>query len=221
MEKVQRLLEAASKREINGRAVGEIKVKFKDEHWWWKLIPFQSIATTLGRTIWFKSKKWYETNQNTTTRVVLHELVHVFDWVKAPVSFVLRYTLPQATAIFAIPLIVLAVLSRSPYAVAGAILALSALAPWPSYGRALIEKRAYTVEVWAMRSEMFKRGWNIDRRNRETKAILRWLALAYGGRAYYRMVWGGNASKWAQSIAVNANVGGRLLPKELREIIEE
>jgi hypothetical protein len=82
------------------------QVKFKDQSWSQKVLAFfaypfnpqymTSFITTLGYTVYFPTQASYESNPRSSFTVLAHELVHMADTKKSPVSFRLSYILPQA-----------------------------------------------------------------------------------------------------------------------------
>jgi hypothetical protein len=121
-----------------------ITVRFKNEHWWWRVLGktlCEGYATTLGTSVYFPSREWLEQNYERAWRTVCHELVHIEDYreCKPSALFYVLYAFPHWLALLAI---------LSPILWAWWPLAfLLFLAPWPSPWRRHFEMRAYAMEL--------------------------------------------------------------------------
>jgi len=127
-----------------------LQIKYKDEHWVWKLLPkcVRSTATSIGRTIWMPSKNWY-TDNFWTFVVTAHEFQHALDWIRyGAIGFVVRYFFPQIMAI--IPFVATIVtLCFGLWWFALGLFCLTGLliSPWPSKTRTEIERRGYSMNL--------------------------------------------------------------------------
>lgn len=98
-------LEAAIKEKVPG-----FKIKFKDESILMKIIEkimffnkdFKNYTITIGKTVYFQSRKLLEENLEECFYILTHEAVHVFDYIKHPVLFIIGYLFPQIFAILTI-----------------------------------------------------------------------------------------------------------------------
>lgn len=90
------------------------KVKFKDESFLMKVLGFlahpfnpdflSTYTTTLGKTVYFPSRVYYESNPAGSMKTLFHEGVHLWDEQQHPLTFKASYLFPQGIGVF--PLIV-------------------------------------------------------------------------------------------------------------------
>lgn len=88
--------------------VPNLKIRFKDESLWMKLIgmlisPFnpnfaKDFITTMGSTIYFPSKASYEADPGGSFQTIAHEFVHIWD-SQQDSWFKLKYMFPQSLAL--------------------------------------------------------------------------------------------------------------------------
>jgi hypothetical protein len=162
----------------------KFKIKYKDQDLWMKTLgiltkPFcpefmTNYVTTWGYTVYFPSEKFITDNYTMAWKILCHELVHLTDYKNDPVGSTFSYICPQVYAVFAFG----AVFSFLFPPASIFLLALLALGPWPSHGRAFIEMRAYkmtmAINYWRYGSvSETTKSWLID------KVLLGW--------NYYRM----------------------------------
>lgn len=115
-------LEAAIKEKVPG-----FKIKFKDESILMKIIEklmffnkdFKNYTITIGKTVYFQSRKLLEENIEEYFYILSHEAVHVFDYIKHPILFIIGYLFPQIFTILAFfgifnPYFLLAILFAAP-----------------------------------------------------------------------------------------------------------
>jgi hypothetical protein len=144
------------------------ELRFKNESTFMKILgkilffnkSFMTGAkTTIGTKIYWPSRAQYERDPKASFKTLAHEFVHVMDYIKSPVRFVLGYLFPQILAAPAvlfvllspilIPLLALGVLS--PWVLLVLLTAVF-LAPMPSPGRKKAEMRGYGMSskarVW-------------------------------------------------------------------------
>ena len=99
--------------------VPDFSIKFKNQTASQKLIGFltqsfnskymTSYATTSFPTVYFPTKVFYESQPDSSFKILAHEFIHMMDMKNHPTWWKLMYALPQALAIF--PLIAFAALS--------------------------------------------------------------------------------------------------------------
>jgi len=143
-------------KKIKERVPG-FKICFKDESTLMKLIGkilffnkgfMTRYTTTIGKRVYFPSKKKFEENPGRYYHTLAHEYVHVMDYVRHPVIFIIGYMKPQLIAILSL-LSFLAFIN--PYFLLF-LLALLFLAPIPSPYRTWAELRGYgmncKVRLW-------------------------------------------------------------------------
>ncbi len=128
-----------------------VRVRFKDESYLMRILGLilffnrsfmTGYITTIGRTVYFPTRAMVEGDMPEWPTLA-HEGVHVADYVRAPVRFVLGYLFPQWLAVGALA----AIGARwSPWFLF-ALLALVALAPWGAPGRARLERRGYQMTL--------------------------------------------------------------------------
>ena len=131
-----------------------LKVKYKDESWFMKLLGYilffnksfmTDYTTTIGSTIYFPSRAKVEARQLSSIIVLLHELVHIYDSQKlTKLLFGFLYLSPQILA----PLSLLLWLINWKIAMIGFVL----LLPIPAYFRMYFEKRAYTASLYVLKA---------------------------------------------------------------------
>lgn len=148
--------------------VPSFEVRFKDQSTFMKILGklmffnkgfMTSYITTIGTKVYWPSKERFEQYPLGSFLTLAHEYVHVMDFKRRPVRFVLGYLFPQIKAVLAL-LAVLAVVS--PWFLL-ALLALLALAPIPAPFRKTAEMRGFGMSLKA-RSWL---GWTLteDRMN--------------------------------------------------------
>lgn len=125
-----------------------LRLRYKQEVWWWRWLvkvvgPLESVATTLGYTVYLPSRAWFEAlGDRQAVALLAHELVHMADRKRLGWKFYLLYTWPQCLAVLA----ALAVFRWE------WLLCLAFLLPWRALGRYKLELRGYTmslaVEQW-------------------------------------------------------------------------
>lgn len=87
------------------KAVPGVRVRFKTDSFLQKVLGFLSFpfnpkymthfTTTLGKSVWFPSKEFYEGQPQSSMKVLAHELVHLHDQGKHPLLMVLGVMFPQ------------------------------------------------------------------------------------------------------------------------------
>lgn len=154
----------------------------------WLLKPFNprymtNFTTTLGKTVSFPSRTWYEENPSRAFSILAHELVHLVDYQTHGVWFSLSYLLPQ---LLALPLLLAGVLGLvwSWWGLLPLVLGLLCLIPFPAPWRAKWEGRGYAMSMavtyWASGA--------IPGAQKEM------IAHNFYGPSYYFMMWSKSAS---------------------------
>ena len=164
------------------------KIKYKDEHWFWKRLPkmLSRSGITFPKTIWMP-------NRGTNLFGMLaHEYQHLVDYHKiGTIGFDIIYLSPQLLAILWIFLMILAIgFSLKTFAIIFAIAGIISLLPWPSKGRTSLEMSGYSMTLFVAALS----GQNIfEYRKFIVDALKSWL--------YYKMVW---TDKKALELTLNA-----------------
>lgn len=112
-------------------------------------------------------------NEDHTWKVFSHEFVHLYDFKRMPLRYVIAYGFPQ---IFA-PLALFAFLAFWKWWFLFFLLFLACAAPWPAPGRTWAELRGYTMS-------MAVNLWRYGDAQGET---IDWITPQFTGWAYYRM----------------------------------
>ena len=127
-------------------------IKFKDESIFMKILGkvlffnkhfMTGVTTTIGKTVYFARRDWFEADPGRYFYTLCHEYAHVMDYVRHPVTFTAGYILPQALAIFALGAL-FAFVSKWFLLF---LLALLFLAPIPSPVRTWAELRGYGMSI--------------------------------------------------------------------------
>lgn len=160
------------------------RVAFKDESLLIRLIGallffnrsfMTDFTTTIGRTIYLPTRACSEVD-GAWWEVLAHEGVHVHDYCRAPVRFVLGYLFPQCLA--ALALLAIGAIWWTPMIACLGFLV--ALAPWRAPWRTRSERRGYAMSTlceamnvgpWYVRSSSWRR----------------WLRDQFTGPDYYYM----------------------------------
>jgi hypothetical protein len=130
----------------------DVNVKFKDQSTFMQILGkilffnpafMTDFITTVGTTIYYPSQNWIDTNPATSSVLILHETVHIYDQNNSNrVIFSLLYLLPQLLFLLFIPLLFIVNWKF-------VLIPLVFLAPIPSYFRMYYERRAYTISMYA------------------------------------------------------------------------
>jgi len=188
-------------------AIPGLKIKFKDESLWWRMSPepMRAASTTLGKTIFLPSEKWFEASSERAFAVLAHEFQHAMDRQRFGfLGFYLRYTFPQIIGI--IPLICACVsIALLPWLATVGLFILTAIAimPWRSCTRTDIERRGYAMTC----AVDFLFHGKIREHTKE------YVISAMSGWFYYRMASVGDAVKLFHEI--EDNVTGPRWPRGL------
>jgi hypothetical protein len=128
------------------------EVRFKDESLLMKVLGkvmffnkgfMTDFITTFGSKVYFPNRKKFLDDPLTSFRTLAHEFVHIMDYKKNPVWFVLSYAAPQALTLLAL----LSVFTPLWHYFIWSLLALFFVLPIPSLGRKNIETRGYGMSL--------------------------------------------------------------------------
>lgn len=162
------------------------KVGYKTDSKFMKLLGFLSkpfcptymttYTTTFGKTVYFPSREFVESNYARAWQVMAHEYCHLIDWTSNPIKFVVGYSLPQGAALLA--LLAIGAFWNTWWLLS--LLAIFALLPWPAPGRYYWELRGYTMSMATIH-------WvNGD----VPVSTIKWIAEGpLSGWGYYKMGW--------------------------------
>jgi hypothetical protein len=130
----------------------DVNVQFKNQSTFMqilgKILFFNSsfmtdFVTTIGTTIYYPSQDWIDADPDTSSILLLHELVHIYDQKQENrIVFTILYALPQLLFVLFIPLLFIV---RWEFA----LIPLLLLAPIPAYFRMYYERRAYIISMYA------------------------------------------------------------------------
>ncbi len=148
-----------------------IEIKFKNES---KLMRFLGVllffhkdfmtkySTIWGNAIYFPSREWLREDPIRAYSIIIHELTHFFDRDKVgKYIFNFAYFCPQIFGLLYLPL------HLFHFDIASYIVLLFLL-PWPS-PRAYYEKRAYLVQLYALKKMHDKFVFTLDLEERASK----------------------------------------------------
>lgn len=162
--------------------VPDFEIKFKDESKFMKFLGkimffnksfMTNYVTTIGTKVYFPSRAQFEINPDRYFVVLAHEYVHVLDYVRSPVKFVIGFLFPQILSLLAI-FSLLAVIN--PYFLLFLLFLLLA-APLPSPTRTSLEMRGYQM---SLKTENWLTGTISD-------SSFVWVAKQFTGPGYYFM----------------------------------
>lgn len=141
------------------------QLSFKDESWSQCLLGrivglfnkeyMSSFTTTLGRTVYFPSRKFFESSADRSFTILSHEFVHLWDAKQRGIWFGVSYLLPQ---VLAVPLFFASLLGLfwSTWTLLFLVASGICLLPWPAKWRSDWESRGYTMTLavtqWAVQS---------------------------------------------------------------------
>ena len=130
----------------------KLQIKYKSESTLMKIIGkllffnksfLTSYTTTIGSTIYFPNPNFVKARPISSTIILLHELVHLYDSKRfGNILFSFLYLTPQILALLSLPLFFIS------WKIALCFLLFAA--PLPSYFRMYFEKRAYLVSLYVI-----------------------------------------------------------------------
>jgi len=124
-----------------------ISIKYKDTSIFMKILGIilffntkfsTSFTTTIGKTIYFPSKQFVESDENRAVQILAHEFKHVLDNNKYGFLFSVLYLFPQILSLF----------SFFAFYNLWFLLFLVFLLPLPAYWRAKFEADAYGITLF-------------------------------------------------------------------------
>jgi len=142
--------------EISKQHFPKMEIKYKNESFFMKVLniilffhpKFMNFTTTVGNTIYFPSRKHVEDRDFSSSVVLMHELVHVYDTNSfgklGYLFFGAAYLFPQILVLLFFPLLLVS------WKIA--LIALVFLAPLPAYWRMKYERKAYFTSLYVMKS---------------------------------------------------------------------
>jgi hypothetical protein len=135
-------------------------------------------TTTIGNTIYYPSQSFIDEMEGSSSIVLLHELVHVYDSQRlGRLLFSFLYLTPQILS----PLFILLFLLSWKIALPLLIIFAS---PLPSYFRMLFERRAYLAELYVIKKMNDKGIYSINLNDQKNIMISQ-----YFSGSYYYFMW--------------------------------
>lgn len=178
--------------------VPNFRIAFKDESRFMKIMGMllffspsfmTDVTTTIGNTVYFPDKEYYE---RSWLYILPHEYVHLIDYNKNKVLFVLRYLGPQLYAVLSL----ISILAIWNLWFLLCLLFLLFLVPLPSSGRAKIEENGYLMSC-LLEHKIY------GKISEETEEFL---LDVFSGWLYYKMATRRNAEKIVLRITATAPV---------------
>lgn len=174
----------------------------------------KTFTTTLGNTVYFPSREYFEASPDRAFTILAHEFVHLTDGKDKRVWFTLSYLFPQ---VLSVPLLSLGFVGLfwSAWALTSVILGLACLAPWPARWRSQWEARGYTMTLAVLK-------WTVGS---ISPFDCEWVASNFYGPNYYFMTWGkenarrliASRATYAESNEVNLDAPYRIVRDFLQE----
>jgi hypothetical protein len=159
--------------------VPDFEVRYKNESLFMKTLGvllflfnrefMTRFTTTIGNKVYFPSREAARARPRAHWKVLAHEYVHILDYQDQKLWFKVSYLLPQLGALLAL----------GAFFIPWFLLALLALAPWPSPWRTKWEMRGYTMS-------MATNYWRYGKITDDTKE---WIGQNFWGWNYYKMAW--------------------------------
>jgi len=168
------------------------------------LKPFNStfmtdFATTIGNTVYLPDAWLTDYEAQSTISVLSHEFVHIVDYNKRPIRFVLGYLFPLTLMPVFLPVLIgLSFISH--WFLLGLLIF---LLPWPAYWRMLIEFHGYTM---SLATYYWNRAYIDD-------SAISWVCGNFTGGNYYFM-WPFKKNLMARLNIVKANVLNKTIVNE-------
>jgi hypothetical protein len=140
------------------------QIKYKDQSLLMRIIGtllffnrkfMTTYTTTIGSTVYFPSQNYIQSAPVTSTTILLHELVHIYDGKKiSKYLFGVLYLFPQILIFLLFPMLFLSWKL--------ALIFLVFLLPLPAYFRMYFEKRAYISNLYVLYRLGNKLKFNVD-----------------------------------------------------------
>lgn len=168
-----------------------LTIKYKDESLLMRVCGTLSFfnpsfmthyTTTLGSTIYFPNRIWYETqSEENLLQIIAHEYVHVRDSENFSILYPLMYIFPISLA----PLMAL-LFFVLPWPIC-LILILTCFAPLPAPGRMYFERRGYVMNMFVLYQFAKESGTSESRIQNALKEMARYFSTQFTGFQYYLM----------------------------------
>ena len=179
-----------------------LKIKFKDESWFMKLLGklaffnknfMTHFTTVIGKTIYLPTRAGLDNTEDLGPLVIVaHEYRHMVDFGSWFKSFFVRtsYFAPQIFSPFMLLLLFLPVIWAISIPLA-LVMFLAWLTPVPSPGRKYFEFKGYTTSLFAL-NEIYKENkWKETERKYLLEEQIAFMNEQFTGPAYYYMwPWG-------------------------------
>jgi len=164
--------------------VPRFKIKYKNKSAWQRFIAtilffirgnryMNEYTTTLGYTVWFPSEEWVKEDHWRAFKVLAHEYLHLLDRKRYPRLFDLMYAFPLWLALPAVATFGVFYSKWFWFA----LIFLAAILPWPSFPRANLEMRGYSMNI----------AINLWRHGSVKQETRDWLTKIFTGSDYYFM----------------------------------
>ncbi len=183
------------------------EIRYKDESGFMQFLGYMlwlfnrefmtRFTTTIGTKVYFPSRAVVNARPRAYWKTLAHEYVHILDYQDHKAWFTVSYLLPQLGAVLAV-LAIGAVISPWFFL---SLVAIIALAPWPSPWRTDWEMRGYTMSLAV-------NYWRYGSVSEYTKE---WIGGHFWGWNYYKMAWRKNKVRKGIDRAVDRIVTGGVL----------
>lgn len=141
----------------------KLDIRFKDKSLFMKILGYllffnskfmTDYTTTIGSSVYFPKESYIKLRPLSSTIILLHELVHIFDSDRfSKILYGFLYLFPQSLLIFTLPLFIF----NWKVALVSSIIC---LLPLPAYFRMYFEKRAYFVSLYVINALSKKFNFN-------------------------------------------------------------
>lgn len=192
---------------LNKKTKSGIEIKFKNESAFMKLLGkllffnksfMTKYTTTIGNTIYFPNKEYVDnTDSDESITILSHEFVHIRDNERFGILFNLAYLSPQIFSLLALLIV--------PFSLYG-LLFLLLLLPIPSYGRMVIERRAYATNLYSMYRLLNHKKYSPDDISIKQIVLSNFLNKQFVSFSYYLM-WPFGVKKHLISVINSINSG--------------
>lgn len=168
-----------------------------------------NYITTIGSTVYYPTEQFTKLKQVSSSIILLHELVHIYDSNKTTKPlFMFLYLIPQIFILLALPLFIIS------WKIALPLIILFAL-PLPAYFRMYFEKRAYMASLYVMEKLSKKLNFNSILLDQET-----FFLTQFKNSSYYFMWPFSNLQAEFDNSVKEINNGNRPYNDEVFDIID-
>lgn len=195
----------------------KVEIKSKNDSLFMKILSvilffnkdfMTQFSTTIGNKIYFPSKSYVSSHPVSSFVILLHELVHIYDYNKyGALLFSLLYFSPQVLALLALPTLF--------FSWKLALLFLIFLLPIPSFFRMKLEKRAYLLSLYVMKRLNNRNSYNINLNDSKNEI------LAYFKNHSYYFMWPFSLNKEFNFALLLIESGRRPYEDEIFDILDE